>query len=77
MVINYTCAMDKSDIWKKLKGKPITACGGVLKDPSKYPFREYRGMRLYFCHEDCLREFDRNRDAFMEGRIPHPIGRQV
>jgi YHS domain-containing protein len=68
--------MDRSDKWKKLKGKSITACGGVLKDPSKYPSREYNGMRLYFCYLDCMREFDRNPDAFMEGKIVHPIGRQ-
>ncbi len=33
-------------------------------------------MRLYFCHLDCMREFDRNPEAFMEGEIVHPIGRQ-
>jgi len=74
--MNYTCGMVRSDKWKKLKGKSITACGGVLREPSKYPSREYNGIRLYFCNEDCLREFERNPDAFMEGEIVHPIGRK-
>lgn len=69
--------MEISDKWEKLKGKPITACGGILKDPSNYPSREYKGIRFYFCNEDCVREFDRNPVAFMEGRIRHPIGRHT
>jgi len=76
MVLNYTWGMDRSDKWNKLKGKSITACGGILRDPSKYPSREYNGIRFYFCHEDCLREFEQNPNAFMEGKILHPIGRR-
>ena len=64
------------DRWEKLKGKSITACGGVLKDPSRYPFRIYKGLKVYFCNEDCLREFDANPDGFMSGEVAHPIGRK-
>jgi len=50
-----------------------TACGGKLKDPSKYPSADYRGERVYFCTRACLRAFERNPDAFMSGEIEHPI----
>jgi YHS domain-containing protein len=62
--------------WEKLKGKAITACGGILKDPSKYPFREYQGARIYFCNGDCLREFEENPELFMSGKVLHPVARQ-
>ena len=63
------------DKWEKLKGKAITACGGILADPSEYPFREYKGLRIYFCNEECLREFDEDPERFMSGDVMHPIGR--
>ncbi|GAB4428056.1 MAG: hypothetical protein Kow002_16960 [Anaerolineales bacterium] len=69
--------MQKADKWEKLKGKSVTACGGILKEPDKYPFREYKGVRVYFCNQNCLREYDRNPDAFMQGEIVHPIGREA
>ena len=63
------------DKWNKLKGKAVTACGGILKDPSKYSYREYQGMRIYFCNDACLQEFDENPDQFMSGKVLHPVGR--
>lgn len=65
--------MDKRE---KLKGKAITACGGILKDPSRYPSREYKGMQVYFCNQDCLREFEADPDHFMSGKMIHPVGRK-
>jgi len=62
--------------WEKLKGKSLTACGGILKDPSGYPHREYKGMRIYFCNQDCLREFEADPELFMSGKVMHPIGRK-
>jgi YHS domain-containing protein len=62
------------DRWEKLKGKALTACGGILKDPSNYSSREYKGMIIYFCNEDCLREFERDPERFMSGEVTHPIG---
>jgi YHS domain-containing protein len=62
--------------WEKLKGRAITACGGILKDPSKYPFREYQGACIYFCNEDCLREFEENPELFMSGKVLHPVACQ-
>jgi YHS domain-containing protein len=64
------------DKWEKLKGKALTACGGILKDPSGYPSREYKGMRIYFCNQECLREFEADPERFMSGEVMHPIGRE-
>ena len=50
-----------------------TACGGKLKDPTKYPSADYRGERVYFCTRACLRAFEQSPDAFMSGEIEHPI----
>lgn len=49
-----------------------TACGGVIKDPSKYPSAEYRGEQTYFCTRACLRAFEQNPEAFMSGEAEHP-----
>lgn len=62
--------------WDKLKDKAITACGGILKDPSRYPHREYQGMQVYFCNQECLREFEENPELFMSGKVVHPVGRK-
>jgi YHS domain-containing protein len=50
-----------------------TACGGGIKDPSNYPSAEYRGERVYFCTQGCLRAFKQAPDRFMAGEIEHPI----
>lgn len=49
-----------------------TACGGILKEPEKYPSAEYRGKRVYFCTKACLRAFEQSPDAFMSGEVEHP-----
>jgi len=64
------------DKWEKLKGKAITACGGLLTDPSHYSSREYKGRQVYFCNQECLREFEENPELFMSGKVIHPIGRK-
>ena len=64
------------DKWEKLQGKAITACGGILKDPDRYPTRVYRNRKIYFCNQDCLKEFEEDPDGFMSGKIVHPIARQ-
>ncbi|MEW6083317.1 MAG: YHS domain-containing protein [Chloroflexota bacterium] len=50
-----------------------TVCGGRLKEPSKYPQAVYRGERVYFCTQACLRAFEREPDLFMSGEIEHPL----
>jgi hypothetical protein len=32
-------------------------------------------MRVYFCNQDCLREFEADPVGFMSGKVMHPIGR--
>jgi YHS domain-containing protein len=64
------------DKWEKLKGRAITACGGILKDPSRYLSREYKGVQVYFCNQDCLREFEKDPERFMSGQVMHPVGRK-
>lgn len=50
-----------------------TACGGRLKDTKAYPSAFYRGERIYFCTQACLRAFEQAPDRFMNGEIEHPI----
>ncbi|HEU0291507.1 MAG TPA: hypothetical protein VFR47_02150 [Anaerolineales bacterium] len=50
-----------------------TACGGVIRDPARYPSAIYRGEQVYFCTRACLHVFEQNPDAFMAGEVDHPI----
>ena len=50
----------------------VTACGGKMKDPSKYPTAAYKGQTIYFCTEACLQAFYTDPDGFMAGEIEHP-----
>lgn len=52
---------------------PMTACGGFLKDAENYPSATYRGKRVYFCTNACLRAFEGDPDRFMAGEIEHPM----
>jgi len=49
-----------------------TACGGTIKDPTKYPSADHRGGTIYFCTRACLRVFKEDPDAFMAGEVEHP-----
>ncbi len=51
---------------------PITACGGKIKDTSRYPSAEYKGKVIYFCTEACRQAFYGDPDRFMAGEIEHP-----
>ena len=50
----------------------ITACGGKISDPSRYPSVLYQGQRVYFCTRACLHAFEAAPDRFMAGEIEHP-----
>jgi YHS domain-containing protein len=50
-----------------------TACGGKIKDTSKYPSAMYRSERVYFCTRACLRVFEHAPDPFMSGEVEHPL----
>jgi YHS domain-containing protein len=49
-----------------------TACGGQLKDTRDFPSAIYKGERIYFCSQACLRVFEQDADSFMAGQIEHP-----
>ena len=50
-----------------------TACGGFIKDPSRYPSAEFHGETIYFCTQACLRVFLENPEPFMAGDVEHPL----
>jgi YHS domain-containing protein len=50
-----------------------SACGGILKDPSRYPSAMFNGERVYFCADACLKAFLSAPEAFMAGEVEHPL----
>ncbi|MEW6286276.1 MAG: hypothetical protein AB1509_08605 [Chloroflexota bacterium] len=67
-ITNYQMlTFDKSPRYK-------TACGGYIKDPSRYPSAEFHSETIYFCTQACLNAFLKAPQAFMAGEIEHPIG---
>ena len=50
-----------------------SACGGILKDPSRYPSAMFNGERVYFCANACLKAFLSAPEAFMAGEVEHPL----
>ncbi|MBI5935781.1 MAG: YHS domain-containing protein [Chloroflexi bacterium] len=50
-----------------------TACGGFIKDPTRYPSAEFHGETIYFCTQACLAVFLKNPEPFMAGEIEHPL----
>ena len=50
-----------------------SACGGILKDPSRYPSAMFNGERVYFCANACLKAFLNAPEAFMAGEVEHPL----
>lgn len=48
------------------------ACGGEIRDISKYPSAMYRGEKVYFCTQECLKTFLADPGPFMAGEIEHP-----
>ena len=65
--------MQLSDSKANIMDEGRTACGGTLPDTLGYPSVVYRGERIYFCTEACLRLFEQHPDAFMAGKIEHPF----
>lgn len=50
-----------------------TACSSKLKDSTNHPSAMYRGERIFFCTQDCLRVFEQHPGPFMAGEVEHPI----
>lgn len=51
----------------------VTACGGKVKDLERFPSVIFRGERVYFCSQACLRTFESDPERFMAGEIEHPL----
>lgn len=65
--------MQHSDSEPNMMDNGRTACGGTLPNTTGYPSAVYRGERIYFCTEACLRAFEQRPDAFIAGKIEHPF----
>jgi YHS domain-containing protein len=50
-----------------------TACGGFIKDPSRYSSAEFHGEQIYFCTRACLDVFLKDPEPFMASEIEHPL----
>ena len=50
-----------------------SVCGGILKNPEKYPSVIFKDERLYFCMRACLRVFEQDPQAFLDGEVEHPF----
>lgn len=51
----------------------VAVCGGKINDPNRYPSAIFRGERVYFCTQACLRTFESDPERFMSGEIEHPL----
>jgi YHS domain-containing protein len=54
-----------------------TVCGGILTEPEKYPSMIFKDDRLYFCTRACMRVFQENPQAFLDGEVEHPLEEDV
>jgi len=54
-----------------------SVCGGILTEPEKYPSAVFKDERLYFCTRACLRVFQQNPQAFLDGEVEHPLEEDV
>ena len=50
-----------------------TTCGGAINSKDAWPSATYKGKKVYFCSQACLRVFEQRTDDFMAGKIEHPL----
>lgn len=48
-----------------------SACGDKIDVPWRYPIVSYKGRQVIFCTVDCLKQFQKDPDAFMSGEVIH------
>ncbi len=48
-----------------------SACGDTIDVPWRYPIVSYKGRQVIFCTVDCLKQFQKDPDAFMSGEVIH------
>lgn len=49
-----------------------SVCGGLLKEPARYPSAVFHEEKIYFCNSACLKAFLKEPEAFMAGEVEHP-----
>ncbi len=49
----------------------FSACGDKVDVPWRYPIVTYKGRQVIFCTVDCLKQFQKDPDAFMSGEVVH------
>lgn len=49
----------------------FSACGDKIDVPWRYPIVRYKGCQVIFCTVDCLKQFQKDPDAFMSGEVVH------
>lgn len=54
----------------------LTACGGRIYEPERYPSVMYRGKQIFLCNQACLKAYEADPDRFMSGDIEHPLEQQ-
>jgi YHS domain-containing protein len=48
-----------------------TACGDRITELYRYPRVLYKGQEVFFCTVDCLKQYQKDPEAFMTGEIIH------
>ena len=48
-----------------------TACGDRITELYRYPRVLYQGREVFFCTVDCLKQYQKDPQAFMAGEIVH------
>lgn len=51
----------------------LTACGGKIEAPERFPSASFRGKQIFFCTRACLRAFELDPERFLAGEIDHPL----
>jgi len=49
----------------------LTACGDRADAPLRCPRVMYQGREVLLCSVDCLKQFQRDPQAFMSGQVIH------
>jgi YHS domain-containing protein len=53
------------------KAEIHTACSDHITELYRYPRVRYRGREVFFCTADCLKQYQKDPEAFMAGEIVH------
>jgi len=48
-----------------------TVCGGMIRNPEDHPTAVYRGEKIYFCADSCLKAFEQDPEGYIESTQDH------